>query len=783
MKLFLPTIFIVFITSAVFAQTPLLKFSGTVRDAATQEPLAGATLRVLGTAKGVTTNRDGNFLIRLGKGTYGITASFIGYKTDTLRLVLDTASVSLDIFLHEGSITGLEIEVTPDEDPAYGIIRKAIKNKRLKNAALKSFVFKAYAKELLRIDTTISAMGEFYLTGYYREGDTLRQVITQERITENVKNAAKGNVRFSFNRRIYDFQREFDDIGGNKVVMPLADECFDHYEYKLLTSRKANGTTVYKIRMTPKSRYEPLFKGTIQIADKSFALVGVDLETNEGFKFPFTKDLYIKINQQFENRIDSLQHEYWLPKTQGSEFGVRIVIGPLLGFPPFSGKQASTIYDYTLNQPLPDSLFKKGLVTQTANVDVYDSLFWQQHQVQPLTKEEEQAYVLLDSTQTLDKRLKPRGALSVFSNLFSSADGGFNPLAYLDFRYNRVDGLYLGGHVNIDSLTRSTALEAALGYTFASKDVQYKLGMEQFLDAKREFSFGITGYHHTDYTPEASTFLPIVNTFSALLEKYDYHNYYLASGGDFFIDAQITDRLSFRVGFVGETEQSLANRTNFSIFYPSEKFRLNPPITNGNLRSIMLTAKYIDAIDPFGILFPNSLILNIEQSLKQLGGDFDFTRYSVVGTYKMKTLFTNSLLAPSLSMRVEAGWASGTLPPQRTFYLESGEGVNSSTFGFMRGAKIKEFGGDKILAFNAEHNFQSVLFKAAGLSFLEDANYQFIVGGGAARLWQGQTGINYSEASVGLGGLLGLFRNDFTWRFNAGGHTVLYWSFGTAILL
>lgn len=63
-----------------------LTISGKVYDKNTQEPLPGASVFILGTSWGTSTDLDGNFKItNIKKGTYDIVISYIGYHSDTIK--------------------------------------------------------------------------------------------------------------------------------------------------------------------------------------------------------------------------------------------------------------------------------------------------------------------------------------------------------------------------------------------------------------------------------------------------------------------------------------------------------------------------------------------------------------------------------------------------------------------------------------------------------------------------------------------------------------------------
>lgn len=72
------------------AQGQVITLSGSVKDADTREPLAFASLMVLPTLSGTTTDEMGNFRIQLPESDLAkarLVVSFIGYQTDTLKVI------------------------------------------------------------------------------------------------------------------------------------------------------------------------------------------------------------------------------------------------------------------------------------------------------------------------------------------------------------------------------------------------------------------------------------------------------------------------------------------------------------------------------------------------------------------------------------------------------------------------------------------------------------------------------------------------------------------------
>ena len=87
--------------------------SGRVTDGATGESLSGAQVFVVGTARGILTNANGGYTLRLPAGTYTIQAQFLGYDTGEQTVTVAAGvSQSLDFQLPVGALAITGIVVT-----------------------------------------------------------------------------------------------------------------------------------------------------------------------------------------------------------------------------------------------------------------------------------------------------------------------------------------------------------------------------------------------------------------------------------------------------------------------------------------------------------------------------------------------------------------------------------------------------------------------------------------------------------------------------------------------
>ncbi len=93
-------------TFAVFAQTRTI--SGKIIDAATKEPLAGATVLVKGTTTGTATDANGKFTLEVPASAKAITISYIGY----IARDFSVNNTNWNVTLESADILGKEVVVT-----------------------------------------------------------------------------------------------------------------------------------------------------------------------------------------------------------------------------------------------------------------------------------------------------------------------------------------------------------------------------------------------------------------------------------------------------------------------------------------------------------------------------------------------------------------------------------------------------------------------------------------------------------------------------------------------
>jgi hypothetical protein len=753
-------LFLAVVHLPLISQTLLVTIRGTVRDSATGEALSAATIRLLGTARGTIANAEGMFAIDVPIGTSTLVVSSLAYSPDTLA-VSSAYAGSYDILLAPSAIILPEVVVS-SEDPALAIIRRAIARKHLWIDRLVSYSMDAFTRQILMRDTAIASITEAMTRGYWRAGDTLREVIVQRRQTRNVNES----FNFAAVGVLLNFNQDHIRFVGYDFVGPTADDALDYYDYRLLRTRVSHGREIFDIAMLPRVRTHPLFKGTVSIAGDTYALVGVDVEPNEAFGMPFVRDFSIRYQQQF-GLFDST---FWMPVD--IRIRARVSIGiPGITLPPIGFEQISAISSYAVNVPLADSIFRKPRITVDSLAARPDSAAWAAHATVPMTLQEREAYQSLDSGNTLEVQFRPGGLAATLSG----GDGtAWALLSHLDLAFNRVEGGHLGLSGSLDSVSPYVVPHAGWAYAFAARNNSWEIGATLFTDRNHHLGIGGSVYRRYTTTPAWRPYEPLFNALAALFAKEDVYDYYRAEGWNAAGTFAPSPVLSLRLTYTDEEESSVSKITNYSILYPARPFRNNPPADDGRMRSVRFDLRLGREALPIDLIAYDGLGVAIEHSGPGLlGSAFHFTQYNAYATFSFVTFGRSFLFKPQLRVRASAGTSTGTLPLQRYFSVETGA-AGTAAFGAMYAMKLKEFRGTSYAALEVEHNFRSIPFLLLGIPQSVRHNLELVLHAGMANSW-GQ-GIFprhpdgwYYEAGFGLSRILDLFRMDLTWRLSSPG--------------
>src|SRR5580658_5075229 len=126
------------------------RVTGTVTDDK-GNALSYASIVVKGFSRGVSAGSDGKYVLELTPGEYTLVCQYVGYTRKEKRISVGGTPLVVDFQLSLQQLSMAEVVVRPGgEDPAYAIIRHAIKKRKDYEMPLDSFTCEAYVKTLIR---------------------------------------------------------------------------------------------------------------------------------------------------------------------------------------------------------------------------------------------------------------------------------------------------------------------------------------------------------------------------------------------------------------------------------------------------------------------------------------------------------------------------------------------------------------------------------------------------------------------------------------------------------
>ncbi len=127
------------------------RISGKITDEKGQE-LVYASILIKGTTQGTSANKEGHYFLNLDPGTYTIVAQYVGYNRRKKTITVEKDDIILDFQLSLQQLSLKEVVVRPGaEDPAYAIIRNAIKKRPYYLHQLNAFQSEVYIKGQLQL--------------------------------------------------------------------------------------------------------------------------------------------------------------------------------------------------------------------------------------------------------------------------------------------------------------------------------------------------------------------------------------------------------------------------------------------------------------------------------------------------------------------------------------------------------------------------------------------------------------------------------------------------------
>ena len=480
------------------AQTFLVK--GKISDEQ-GNPVPFASVYLKNTSRGTSANSEAIYQLRLPAGKHELIFKAIGYRQQSAELIVSADQV-LDAKLKTEIYELNDVVIRTDgEDPAYAIMRKAIRKRKNHLQEVQSYTTDVYIKGMQKLlaapkkflGKDVAKLGkEMGLDSnrqgiiYLSESESKLSFMQPDRFREEMisSKVSGSNRAFSFNRasdmkvNFYENIQNWDGLSNRPIISPLADNALFYYRFKYLGSAVENGLPVNKIQVIPRRSTDPVFRGNIYILEDSWRLHSADLYLTKEANINFVDTL--NIDQQFI----PVGNKLWMPSSVKFDF-----TGGVFGFR-FGGYFMAVYENYDLNPTLDRKEFAEVLRI-TREVNKKDSNYWAQARPIPLTDEERTDYRKKDTLAAKRESRPYLDSLDKVSNRFKPVSfligSGYNPrnryrkeyyrfgsLASSVF-YNTVEGFGINYSTSyskqIDSITsKYLSITGKIRYGFSSDD-------------------------------------------------------------------------------------------------------------------------------------------------------------------------------------------------------------------------------------------------------------------------------------------------------------------------
>ncbi len=580
------------------------------------KPLPFAAIYIDGTTKGTYSNEEGEYILNLDKGINKVVCKYISYKSKEFEIENKGKRIKKDIVLSADELLLKEVVIRADaEDPAYAIIRNAIKARSQFKDKPDNFKAKIYQKfklelldapdkifgieiakskedkkeleELLDTNSNVVLVTETVSEFYKAKGDKWKETIISSKISGD--KAGYSDMSSLFTN--ISFYNNFIAI-GKKLVSPISSNAMLFYKYKLLgTFIDDKGHTVNKIRVIPKRKYDPVFRGTIFIVEDIWNIYGLDLEVdskNTNIRLLDT----IRIKQNFRQLTDDTKE--WGLLSQYATFNI--------GFIGFSAKgfHSRNFVDYDLNQEFPKGFFGNVKVKVEEGSNKRDSIYWNKIRPIPLSVKEKTGYhkmdsieaitsskVYLDSVDRVENKFKLKNLLTSYTHHnFYNKSSWFVRSPLLHFNYNPVQGFNSKiklGYYKFLNEKNDFKLILSTEYGFADKQILPTIKFVQMVNYKYKFKYTAKAGRMYAQPSDREAVNRFLNMDVALFDSKNYLKLYDKRFVSFDIQRNFIPGIKMKFFAEYSNRNKLVNHTDYSFFKKERTFEPNIYEKSGNI--------------------------------------------------------------------------------------------------------------------------------------------------------------------------------------------------------
>ncbi len=567
------------------------------------KPIAYASVYVKGTTKGTTTNDAGNYTLDLLAGQYVIVFRMMGYQSHSEIVNVGTTKIVLNATLHDESMQLGEVTIKAGEDPAYNMIRHAIKMRKHYKEQVKAYSCDVYIKGIQRMEkhpkkllgqdisddmvgiidsTNIRYLSESVSKFNFEQPDKIKEEMISSKVSGN-------NQAFSYNSAsdmLFDFYEsviQIDGLSDRGFISPIAPDAMLYYRYHLEGTYQENGSTVDKIQVIVRRKNDPVFRGYIYLEESGWRIYATNLYLTKDAQIDFVDTLVI--NQNFV----PVTNDVWMPITNKFLFHFGAM-----------GFQGSGVYvgvnsNYNIEPGFKKHFFTAEDMKIDTDANKKDTLYWHETRPVPLTTDEINDYRKRDSIMAIRKSKKYLDSVDKKENKlkpFQFFVGGYN---YNDrykkqsiyvgsllqsVQYNTVEGLRIGEEVSFSKQLehkRSWSITPSAYYGFSDHRLNGALSYYNNYRPEKFSYFSVDAGRSAVQFNEIHPYSFLFNEIYSLFEKQNFMKLYQSDFVDVKHSMELVNGVIFTTSLKYESRTSMINTTDFSFSKMSRDFTSNDP--------------------------------------------------------------------------------------------------------------------------------------------------------------------------------------------------------------
>ncbi len=570
-----------------------------------------SSITIKGTSKGTSANNKALFNIAVEPGKHTIVCQHIGYASQE-KVVDVTGDTELTFILKEVELTINEVVVkSGGEDPAYAIIREAIRKRPYYNTQVKGFTSGLYTRDMVKLkqlpdrimgkkikkddkeDMGVDSAGRgiIYLsesisTLHIQEPDHFKMEVHSSRVSgSNSFGITFPAIISLYNNNVKVFMERFNPRG---FISPIADGAISFYRFKYLGTFFENDRMIHSIKLTPRRNYEPLFTGVINIVDDDWRIHSFDLMLTK------TAQLELLDTLTLRQLHFPVQNDVWRVKDQllGFDFSI---LGVKAG-----GTFLNVFSEYSINPVFQNGFFDKLIMKYDTAAHKRSVEYWDSIRPVPLDSAQANDYMVkdsifrsrndslksqsyLDSLNRARNKIRPQKFfLGGISNYYSRVNGysrwQFKALI-TQLEYNTVEGVvskistsYTRGKKN-----SSITFEPTMRYGFDNGHFNPSLKITRTVKnlLNDQSAFSLEGGRRVMQFNRDSKLTPLINAVSTLFYGKNYMKIYEAGYGVAGWNLKKENGLSLTASVEFEDRKPLENSTDFT-FRKKDTVHLTP---------------------------------------------------------------------------------------------------------------------------------------------------------------------------------------------------------------